>query len=87
MKLNLDNIKARCEAATRVPAHCKRCKWFTDLPACIKEIERLRKLVKSAHREGMKTGNGWSCSRDFDDTNTLRLMWEDSEARKALEKE
>ena len=37
----LKAIKARCEAATSVPAHCKRCKWFTDLPDCRDEIERL----------------------------------------------
>ena len=44
--LNLTPIKARCEAAKRVPAHCKQCKWFTDLPACIKEIEDLRKALE-----------------------------------------
>ncbi len=56
-----------------------------DLSACIAEIERLQALVKTAHREGLKCGNTWCGSRDFGDKNTLRLLWEDSEARKALE--
>ena len=43
----LKAMNARCAAATRVPAHCKRCKWFTDLPDCLKEIERLQEKTKS----------------------------------------
>lgn len=55
-----------------------------DVDSLIAEVERLKGLVKKAHREGMQTGDAWCCSRDFDDANTLHLMWESSEACKAL---
>lgn len=58
---------------------------YTMVGDCLDEIERLRKLVKSAHREGMKTGNTWCGSRNFNNANTVRLLWDGSEARKALE--
>ena len=41
----LNQIKARCEAAKSVPVHCKRCKWFADLPKCVAEIERLKDML------------------------------------------
>ncbi len=52
-------IKARCEAAKRVPAHCKRCEWFTDLPDCLDEIERLTAALEDmCYQFG-----GWSDSK------------------------
>ena len=77
----LKQIKARCEAAKSVPVHCKRCKWFTDLPKCVAEIERLQKLVKRAYREG---GELAFKDRMFDEDN---YCWDHSKAREALEAE
>ncbi len=74
----LKEIKARCDAAKSVPAHCKRCKWFIDLPACTAEIERLRGLAKSAYFEGMVFG----CP---DRLNPCESAWANSEACKAVE--
>ena len=73
----LKEIGARCKAAKRVPAHCKRCKWFTDIPACLDEIERLRGLVKTAFREGIMGLTD----------DEARQVWANSESRKALEQE
>lgn len=51
----------------------------SDSLDCIAEIERLRKLVKSAHREGFAAIEGFA-KYDVDD-----YLWDHSEARKALE--
>lgn len=45
----------------------------TDLPACIAEIERLQKLVEAAYREGSTDGD------------VPTMVWDNSDARKALE--
>lgn len=84
----LNAIKALIIYAREDCRHDANCSNAVKcMPELVTEIERLKKLVKSAHREGSKVGNAWSGSRDFDDTNTLRLMWHHSEARKALEQE
>ncbi len=57
----------------------------TDLPACLDEIERLKKLVKSAYREAGNTGRatiGSSCPFDKEGH-----FWTSSVVRKALEQE
>ena len=52
-----------------------------DLPDCIAEIERLQGLVKSAHREGFASIEGFA-TYDADDE-----LWAASESRKVLEAE
>lgn len=52
----------------------------TDLPACIKEIERLKKLVEDAYYEGGSIATDFA--EQFDEDNSL---WLDSESSKALE--
>lgn len=59
--------------------YCKPCGGI--IMDCIVEIERLRKLVKSAHREGFAAIEGFA-AYDAEDS-----LWALSESRKALEQE
>lgn len=86
--LDLTQIKQRYEAAADMIAlftdespciHNEACgNAVRALPACIAEIERLRRLVENAFFEGMYYGNP-------DSLNPDQQAWVDSESRKALE--
>ncbi len=52
---------------------------YTMVGDCVAEIERLKALVKSAHREGFSATEGFA-AYDAND-----YFWEHSEARKAVE--
>lgn len=85
MALDLKKIKALAKYKTECSS-CRFCNTAAkDIPACITEIGRLKRLVESAYREGLECGNTWCGSREIGEKNTDRLLWEDSKARKALE--
>jgi len=73
-------IKARCEALRESSYPMRFDPLLSkDIPDLIAEVERLRKLVKSAHREGFAAIEGFA---KYDAEGKL---WELSETRKALE--
>ncbi len=62
----LKAMKAWCKAVARVPAHCKRCKWFTDLPDCLKEIERKNQALQEIITESGKVDiNNWPAQQQI----------------------
>lgn len=66
------NTQKQAEDDTVFAAHAR-----TDTPNLVAEIERLKKLVKSAHREGVMGLTD----------DEARQVWSNSESRKALEQE